>query len=94
MSLPVFKSGGTPKGGYFFLAAVACFFFEAAALDLVCFCVDFFFVAFGDLSPMMVCFLLRLTRRRHVRFAASAAIMRDEAAAVNDRHSPADTCQT
>ena len=47
---------------YFFLPA-ACFatteafFFEAAMLVLLCFCVDFFWLAFGDLSPMMDCFL-------------------------------------
>lgn len=41
---------------YFFLGAcldaMACFFCAAATSDLDCFCEDFFWLAFGDLSPM------------------------------------------
>jgi hypothetical protein len=48
---------------YFFLAAAdlaaaACFFFWSALLALDCFCVDFFWLDFGDLSPMMFNFLI------------------------------------
>ena len=50
--------------GYFFflltacLAATAAFFFEAVELALDCFWPDFFWLAFGDLSPMMFLCLL------------------------------------
>lgn len=47
---------------YFFLpaaclAVTAAFAFAVAVLVLLCFCVDFFWLAFGDLSPMIDCFL-------------------------------------
>ena len=48
--------------GYFFLlfaadlAASACFFCWSALLALVCFCEDFFWFDFGDLSPMSLIF--------------------------------------
>jgi len=47
------------KQDYFFLptavlAAAAAFFDASALLTLVCFCVDFFWFAFGDLSPMVL----------------------------------------
>lgn len=50
------------KAVYFFLpaaclAATAAFVFAEATLLLLCFCVDFFWFAFGDLSPIMFCFL-------------------------------------
>ena len=56
------RDGGA--GGYFFLpaacfAAVAACFLAAAALVLAFFWPDFFWFAFGDLSPMM--FWLSLT---------------------------------
>jgi hypothetical protein len=43
--------------GYFFLpaedwAAAAALFFWLALLALTCFCVDFFWLDFGDLSPI------------------------------------------
>lgn len=49
---------------YFFLPAAclpttAAFFFAATLLVLACFCVDFFCVDFGDLSPItlnLLCF--------------------------------------
>ena len=51
-------------GGYFFLMSVclanaACFFASAALLALACFCVDFFWFDFGDLSPMILFWFLR-----------------------------------
>jgi hypothetical protein len=42
------------------LAAIACFLASAALLALTCFCVDFFWFAFGDLSPMILFWFLRL----------------------------------
>ncbi|HEX4121019.1 MAG TPA: hypothetical protein VH619_10415 [Verrucomicrobiae bacterium] len=44
---------------YFFLLAdcfanAACFFFSFALLALDCFCVDFFWFDFGDLSPIIM----------------------------------------
>ena len=71
LSLLIFVPGETPgTDGHFFLPT-ACFatraadFCAAALLDLDCFWLDFFWFAFGDLSPMMFCFLLlRLTRLR------------------------------
>lgn len=66
----------TTNGGYFFLpadslAATAADFFAASLSDLDCFWPDFFWFAFGDLSPMMFCFLLlRLTRLRDECFPA------------------------
>ncbi len=50
---------------YFFLvlaclAATACFFFWSALLAAVCFWEDFFWLDFGDLSPMCFFFLLRV----------------------------------
>jgi len=39
------------------LAAAACFFCEAL-LALTCFCEDFFWFALGDLSPMVVVWLV------------------------------------
>jgi hypothetical protein len=50
-------------GGYLFLAAAdlaaaADFFFCSALLALDCFWVDFFWLDFGDLSPMMFSFLI------------------------------------
>ncbi len=61
--------------GYFFLpeaclAAAACLLFWSALLALACFCVDFFCVDLGDLSPMMFAFYYGLTHRWHVSFAA------------------------
>lgn len=46
-----------PENGYFFLPAAcllatAAVFLVAALLALACFCVDFFWLDFGDLSPI------------------------------------------
>ena len=38
------------------LAARACFFFWSALLTWACFCEDFFWLDFGDLSPMIFIF--------------------------------------
>jgi hypothetical protein len=50
------------------LAATASFFFWSALLALACFCENFFWFDFGDLSPITL-FFLRLTRLRHVIFS-------------------------
>lgn len=47
------------RGDYFFLpaadlAATAAFFEASALLAFDCFCEDFFWLAFGDLSPMVI----------------------------------------
>jgi hypothetical protein len=60
--------------GYFFLpavclAAMACCFFWAALLAFECFCEDFFWLDFGDLSPITLLFYRGLTLLRHVSFS-------------------------
>ena len=50
---------------YFFLLAdcfanTACFFCSSALLAFDCFCVDFFWFDFGDLSPIILLFFLRV----------------------------------
>ena len=62
------------RDGQFFLpaaclAATACFFFWSALLAMACFCVDFFWFDFGDLSPIIVIVFCALTPLRHVSFA-------------------------
>jgi hypothetical protein len=59
---------------YFFLpaaclAAIACCFFLAALLAFDCFCEDFFWLDFGDLSPITLFFYRGLTLLRHVSFS-------------------------
>ena len=49
----------TREAGYFFFPAVAldataCCFFWLLEVALTCFCVDFFWFDFGDLSPIGV----------------------------------------
>jgi len=56
------------------LAATACFFFWSALLALACFCEDFFWFDFGDLSPIIL-FFLRLTHLRHVIFSEGTHIL-------------------
>ena len=65
------------------LAATACFFFRLALLALVCFCVDFFWFDFGDLSLMILTFFYGLTRLRHVSFSEGKTIMPAGAIIVN-----------
>ena len=64
--------------GYFFLgaadlAAKASFFFWSALLTWTFFWVVFFWLAFGDLSPMCFVFFCGLTGLRHVSFPADSA---------------------
>jgi hypothetical protein len=68
-----FSAQPSTDSAYFFLAAdlaaTAALFFFDALLALTCFCVDFFWFDFGDLSP--ICFYFYgLTRLRHVSFSA------------------------
>jgi hypothetical protein len=78
------------RSRYFFLPAAcllatAAFFLAALILAFDCFWPDFFWLALGDLSPMMFCFLLpRLTRPRNESFPEGAPIMLAEARNVND----------
>lgn len=63
---------------YFFLvwlclAATACCFFCATLLVLLCFCVDFFWFAFGDLSPMDVSFCSEFPGPPNRCFSADAS---------------------
>lgn len=66
--------------GYFFLAAAdlaatAALFFWSALLVLACFCEDFFWLDFGDLSPMILFFNLRIDCLRHFIFSEGIAIV-------------------
>ena len=54
------------------MAALFCWL---ALLALACFWPDFFWLAFGDLSPITFILVLRLTRRRHGIFSAGKAIV-------------------
>lgn len=74
--------------GYFclpatFLSAMACFFFWSAMLAAACFCEDFFWFDFGDLSPIIFIFCA-LTHLRHVSFSEGKLIMPAGKAIVND----------
>jgi hypothetical protein len=58
---------------YFFLvedcfSSTACFFFWSALFVLDCFCVDFFWFDFGDLSPIVLLFVFVLTSLWHESF--------------------------
>jgi len=72
---PDIASGEPAKQtGYFFLpaedlAAMAAFFCWLALLALDCFWPDFFWLAFGDLSPITIYLVLRLTGLRHGSFS-------------------------
>lgn len=68
------------SGGYFFLAAedlaaTAALFFWLALLVLASFWPDFFWFAFGDLSPITFILVLRLTRLRHEIFSEGNPIV-------------------
>lgn len=85
----VFDPGETARpANYFFLgvclAAVACFFFWSALLTADCFCVDFFWFDFGDLSPMCLTFFSELTRRRNRCFPAGVGTLLAATWIVND----------
>jgi len=76
-------------GGYFFLpasclSATACLFFWSALLALACFWLDFFWLDFGDLSPIILIFFSGLTHLRHVRFSEGIPIVVAGAVIVND----------
>jgi hypothetical protein len=66
------------------LASAADFFFWSALLTLACFCEDFFWLDFGDLSPITFIFFCGLTRLRHDSFTAGKAIVLAGVAIVND----------
>ena len=74
--------------GYFFLpaadlAAAAALFFWSALLTLDCFCEDFFWLDFGDLSPMILFFFCGLTCRRHLIFSDGDGRVLDGVVIVN-----------
>src|ERR1035437_6861673 len=73
--------------GYFLLpaaclAATACFFFWSALRALDCFCVDFFWLDFGDRSPIILIFFRGLTHLRHVSFSEGTHIVLDRKSVV------------
>jgi hypothetical protein len=73
---------------YFFLpaadwAATAALFFWFALLVLACFCEDFFWLDFGDLSPIIFSFGCWSTRLRHGIFSEGNHIVLARAAFVN-----------
>ena len=79
------------SAGHFFLpaaclAATAAFFFWLALLALACFCEDFFWFDFGDLSPITLIFFCGLIHLRHVSFSEGGIIMCSKAVIVNDGH--------
>ena len=67
------------------LAAMASFLIWSALLALDCFCEDFFWLDFGDLSPMILFFFYRVDCLRHVIFSAGGGIVRALAVNVNAR---------
>ena len=66
------------------LAAAACFFFCSALVALACFCEDFFWFDFGDLSPITLIFFCGLIHLRHVSFSEGMYIVLAAAVIVND----------
>ena len=75
--------------GYFFLvlaclAAMACCFCLSALLAWDVFCEDFFWFAFGDLSPMCLTFFSELTALRNRCFPAEAGTLLAARWIVND----------
>jgi hypothetical protein len=65
------------------LAARASFFFWSALLTWTFFWVVFFWLAFGDLSPMVFAFLSALTQLWLVSFSAVLAILAAATVKVN-----------
>jgi hypothetical protein len=83
--------------GYFFLSAdclsaTAFFFFWSALLALTCFCEDFFWFDFGDLSPIILTFFCGLIHLRHVSFSEGISIVLVGAVNVNDGRIPSLRC--
>jgi hypothetical protein len=76
------------KGYFFFpaadLAAAAALFCALALLALDCFCEDFFWLDFGDLSPIIF-FFRWLIGRRNFSFSAGIAILLAATVIVNNR---------
>ena len=64
---------------------MACFLIWSALLALACFCVDFFWFDFGDLSPITLMAFCELTPLRHVSFPAGKTTLPAEVAGVNSR---------
>jgi hypothetical protein len=89
LSFRIFVSGETtPAAGYLFLpaaclAATADFFSCSALLALACFCEDFFWLDFGDRSPIIL-FFLRLIHLRYVSFSEGTHILPAGVVIVND----------
>jgi hypothetical protein len=54
---------------------MAAFFCWLALLALACFWPDFFWLAFGDLSPITYILVLRLTHLRHESFSGGRNIV-------------------
>ena len=62
-----------------------CFFTCSAWLALACFCADFFWFDFGDLSPIILIVFCVLTPLRHVGFSEGQVNMLPGAVTVNGR---------
>jgi hypothetical protein len=67
------------------LAAAAALFFWFALLVAAVFWPDFFWLAFGDLSPITFILFLRIDCLRHGIFSGRNAIVRVGLTIVNDR---------
>lgn len=65
------------------LAAIACFFFWSALLAAACFCEDFFWLDFGDLSPMGFVWFCDLPAGRNVSFSVRVRTVSSVEMAVN-----------
>ena len=65
------------------LAAMASFLIWSALLALDCFCEDFFWLDFGDLSPMIFLIRYGIDCLGHVIFSAGRCIVLADAAIVN-----------
>ena len=83
------RRDSTERTFYFFLpaclAATAALFFWLALLALVCFWWDFFWLDFGDLSPIILTFFCVLTHLRHVSFSEGIVIVLARWVNVNDK---------
>ena len=64
---------------------MACCFFLSALLAWDCFWEDFFWFAFGDLSPMVLWFSSGLSHLRLIHSSDGDATLRASAETVNDR---------
>jgi hypothetical protein len=84
----VAEETGQDEGYRFFraadLAASAVFFCCSALLALACFCEDFFWLDFGDRSPIILILFRGLIHLRHVSFSEGMFSMPAGAGIVND----------